>query len=143
MTDLVPSRYEYHEGTDHMTSLEKLVETHLNTWNSPAGAARDQLISATYSPDVFIGEPDSAHEGHAGMEEAISALQGQLPGTALSRSGPIQVAQDLVTYAWTLGPTGQPPIVSGRDVLLVRDNQITSLYVVIDAPSEPPADARS
>ncbi|MEV8372645.1 hypothetical protein AB0P21_07900 [Kribbella sp. NPDC056861] len=120
-----------------MTSLENLIAAHLDAWNSPAGAARDQLVSTTYSPDVFIGEPDAALRGHSGMEQAISALQAQLPGTAITRSGPIQVAQDLITYAWTLGPSGQEAIASGRDVLLVRDQQIVSLYVVIDAPTEP------
>ncbi|WP_369370770.1 hypothetical protein AB1046_18560 [Promicromonospora sp. Populi] len=120
-----------------MASLENLVGAHLDAWNSPAGATREQLISATYSPKVFIGEPEGAYEGRGGMEQAISALQTQLPGTRISRSGPIQVAQDLVTYAWTLGPSGEAAIASGRDVLLVRDEQIVSLYVVIDAPGEP------
>ena len=125
-----------------MTSLENLVAAHLEAWNSPAGGRRQQLISTTYSPEVFIGEPDGAYDGHGGMEKAISALQTQLPGTAISRSGPIQVAQDLVTYAWTLGPSGKAAIVSGRDVLLIRNDLVISLYVLIDAPSEPENDGR-
>ena len=116
-----------------MESIENVVTAHLNTWNATAGADRDESIARTYSSDVFVGEPGAAHRGHAGVSAAITALQAQLPGTVISRSGPVQTAQDLVTYSWTLGVEGQEPIASGRDVLVVREGRITRLYVLIDA----------
>ena len=116
-----------------MTTIESLVAAHLDAWNAPAGPDRTGAITSVYSSDVFIGEPQGALRGHDGMEQAIDALQAQLPGTALTRSGPIQVAQDLVTYGWTLGSPGGPSLATGRDVLLVRDDEVVSLYVVIDA----------
>lgn len=115
-----------------MDPVEDLVAEHLDTWNAPAGPERDGAVARIYAPDVFVGEPAAAHRGHAGMSAAIAALQAQLPGTAISRSGPIRSAQDLVTYDWALGVEGRPPIASGRDVLLVRDGRISSLYVLID-----------
>lgn len=117
-----------------MTPIETVVATHLDVWNAPSGAQRARSIAAVYSPDVFVGEPQSALRGHAGMEQAIAGLQAQLPGTTISRSGPIQTVQDLITYPWTLGPSAGPAVASGRDVLLLRDDVITSLYVLIDAP---------
>jgi SnoaL-like domain len=115
-------------------SVENTVTAHLDAWNAPDGADRAQAIADLYSPDVFIGEPNAEHRGHSGMAQAISALQAQLPGTAITRSGPIQTVQDLVTYTWELGAGGQPAIATGRDVLIIRDGLITSLYVLIDAP---------
>lgn len=115
-----------------MGSIDDVITAHLNTWNAPAGAARDESVAKTYSPDVFVGEPEAAHRGHAKMSAAIAALQAQLPGTVIRPSGPIQTAQDLVTYSWTLGVDGHEPIASGRDVLVVREGRITSLYVLID-----------
>ena len=112
--------------------IASVVTAHLDTWNGPAGADREESIAKIYSSDVFVGEPGAAYQGHAGMSAAIAALQAQLPGTAISRSGPIQTAQDLVTYSWTLGVEGHEPVASGRDVLVVREGQITSLYVLID-----------
>lgn len=117
-----------------MNPIESVVEAHLSAWNSPAGEDRTRLISSVYSSDVFIGEPQGALRGHDGMAQAIAGLQTQLPGTSITRSGPIQVAQDLVTYAWTLGPAGGPAVATGRDVLLIRDDEVVSLYVVIDSP---------
>ncbi|MFD6163302.1 nuclear transport factor 2 family protein [Nocardia sp. NPDC060256] len=115
-------------------SIENLITAHLNAWNAPAGPDRDKAVSEVYAPDVFIVEPDNAHRGHHGMTEAISGLQAQAPGTTITRTGSTQTAQDLVTYSWTLGVDGQPAIASGRDVLIVRDGKITSLYVLIDDP---------
>jgi len=115
-------------------AIESIVTAHLDTWNSPAGPERVQAIASVYAPDVVIGEPQGTLTGHEGMEQAIAALQSQLPGTELSRSGPIQVAQDLVTYAWTLGSPDGPRVASGRDVLFLRGQDVVGLYVVVDAP---------
>lgn len=113
-------------------SIRNTVEIHLAIWNAPAGADRKQSIADLYSPDVVIAEPAAGHSGHSGMTDAISALQAQLPDTAITRTSPIQTAQDLVTYNWALGHDGQPAIATGRDVLIFDHQQITSVYVLID-----------
>lgn len=113
-------------------SHESIIDAHLSTWNRTPGPEREQAIASIYSLDVTIGEPGAAYTGHAGMTEAISGLQAQLPGTVITRSSPIQTAQDLATYSWSLGPTGGSTIVTGRDVLIIRDGSITSVYVLID-----------
>ena len=115
-------------------SVENTVSAHLEIWNAPAGPDRTNAIADVYSPDVFIGEPDAKRQGHRGLIQAISALQTQLPGMSITRSGPIQTAQDLVTYTWQLGAGNGPATATGRDVLILRDGQITSLYVLIDNP---------
>ncbi len=115
-------------------SIDVIVATHLDTWNSPNGPNRDRSIAAVYATDVVIGEPDAAYRGRSGMAEAISALHAQLPDMAIKRTGPIQTAHDLVTYTWELGPDGRPPRSTGRDVLIVGDQGITGVYVLIDAP---------
>ena len=117
-----------------MEPIESIVARHLDTWNIPAGPQRAQSIASVYSSDVFIGEPQGALRGHDGMEQAIAGLQTQIPGATITRSGPIQVAQDLVTYGWTLAVADGPALATGRDVLIVRDGEVTSVYVVIDAP---------
>lgn len=109
-----------------------IVDAHLEAWNSPSGPAREQAIAEIYTDDVFVGEPAAALTGHPGVEAAIAALQDQLPNTALSRTGPVQVSQDLVTYTWQLGPADGPAVATGRDVLIIRDDKVSSLYVLID-----------
>jgi hypothetical protein len=115
-----------------VSSIDSIITAHLHAWNSPAGSGRDESVAEVYSADVLLGEPAAAHTGHAGMSEAITAVQARFPGTVISRSGPVQTAQDLITYTWTQGVEGHAPIASGRDVLIVRDGKIASLYVLVD-----------
>lgn len=119
---------------DHSDDVDTLVSRHLDAWKTPAGPDREAAISAVYAHDVRVGEPDSADSGHAGMERAIAALQALAPGTTITRRGPIQVAQEMVTYAWGLGTSPEAPVATGRDVLLLRDGRIAGLYVVVDQP---------
>lgn len=114
-------------------TYDALVDAHLSAWNASPGPGRERAISAIYARDVTIGEPAAAHAGHEGMTRAIEDVQAQLPGAVITRSGPIQTAQDLVTYSWNLGPANGSPLVTGRDVLIIRDGVIQSLYVLIDA----------
>jgi hypothetical protein len=123
-------------GTTMPESIDALVAAHLNTWNSPTGSDRQRAIAAIYTADVTIGEPGARHTGHAGMDDAISALHAQLPNTTITRTGSIQTAQELVTYRWELGPVGQPPMAAGRDVLLVVDGAITHVFVLVDGPGD-------
>ena len=115
-------------------ATEKIVEAHLDCWNTTPGPRRSEAVVEIYSPDVFVGEPGGVLRGHDGVERAIDALHDRVPGAAIARTGPIQVSQDLVTYAWSLAPQDGPAAATGRDVLLVRDGSISHLYVVIDAP---------
>ena len=117
-----------------MNPIETIVAAHLDAWNAPAGPQRVHSIASVYSSDVFIGEPQGSLRGHDGMEQAIAGLQAQIPGATIARSGPVQVAQDLVTYSWTLAVADGPALATGRDVLIVGDDVVTRLYVVIDAP---------
>lgn len=115
-----------------MDPIETLVTRHLQAWSSPPGDERAGEVASIYSEDVFVGEPQASYTGHDGVEQAISGLQGALPNMVLTVRGPIQTAQDMSTYAWDLGPAGESAVAQGRDVILVRDGTISSVYVVID-----------
>ncbi|MBA0048557.1 nuclear transport factor 2 family protein [Mycobacteroides sp. LB1] len=115
-------------------SIETTVAAHLDAWNAPAGSERDRAVASIYTDDVFVGEPQAALTGHAGVAQAIDGLQTGVPGAALTRTGSIQVVQDLATYTWALGPVGGTAVAAGRDVLVLRGGKISSLYVIIDGP---------
>ncbi|WP_176697038.1 nuclear transport factor 2 family protein [Microbacterium sp. 3J1] len=118
-----------------MTSdIRTLVDAHLDVWNSGDAGQRLTSMAKVYADDVRTTESDASYAGHAGVNEAIAGLHGALPGMTLTLNGPIQQAQDLVTYQWSLGtPTEGIVAATGRDVLLVQNGLITALYVVIDA----------
>lgn len=112
--------------------VEQLVADHLRAWNSPASAEREALVADTYTPEVYVGEPDKALTGHAGVTSAIDALQRQVSGGELTRVGKIIQVQDLVTYTWQLAIPGPGVVATGSDILIVGAGKIQRLYVVID-----------
>jgi hypothetical protein len=115
-------------------SIAQVAAEHLAIWNTAATEERNRAIASTYSNDVFVGEADAVYRGHQGVAQAIDALHAGVPGTQLELSGAIQTAQALSTYAWTLAPAGAAPVMTGRDVIAVRDGVIESVHVFIDGP---------
>jgi hypothetical protein len=104
--------------------MAHIVTEHPTIWNSPAGEDRSRSIASTYSDDVLVAEADAVYDGHEGDEKAIDALQADMPGMRLELDGPMQAAQDLSTYSWTLGPDGGAPVATGRDVITVQDGVV-------------------
>lgn len=117
-------------------SIASLVEKHLNIWNSLPSEERTTAVARLYSSDVLIAESVATYSGHAGVEQAIDGLRAALPGMQLELTGPIQTAQDLSTYSWSLGPEDGAVVVTGRDVLTIKGGAITALHVLIDGPQE-------
>lgn len=115
--------------------IDAVADTHLEIWNTDDDAERRRRYPEAYAPDVRVDEPTAGYDGFDGMTAAISGLHGMAPDASLSRTSAIQTAGDLATYSWSLAPAGQPPIATGRDVLIVEDGRIRRLYVVIDAPT--------
>jgi len=114
-------------------SLADIVGTHIAIWNSTDSKERTLAIAATYAEDVVVAEPDTLRHGHLGLAETVDALE-PVPDMQIRITGPLQTAQDLTTYPWAFGPEGGPAVVSGRDVITIRDGLITALYVLIDPP---------
>jgi hypothetical protein len=119
-----------------VASIASIVDEHLHIWNSPPSEERTIAVARLYAPGVPVAEPEAAYSGHPGVEKAIDGLHLALPGMHLELTGPIQTAQKLSTYSWSMGPKGGDIVVTGRDVLTVEDVFITALYVLIDEPPQ-------
>lgn len=90
------------------TNIAHIVDEHIAMWNSPAGEKRGRSIASVYATSVRVAEPDAVHHGHAGVAQAIDALE-SVPGMQIRLTSPRQTAQDLTTYSWAFGPEGGQP----------------------------------
>ena len=115
-------------------SIDDHVAAHLAAWNSTDGPERERAIAAAYATDVVVHDPGGTSRGRIGMAEAIAGVQAQLPNTMVRRTAPIRSVNDLVTFPWAIGPDGQPPMATGRDVLIIGGDAITTVYVLLDTP---------
>jgi hypothetical protein len=112
--------------------VAKIVDRHLKIWNTRNAAERNTGIRSTYAEDVVMGEPAAWFSGFAGIECAIKAVQAQMPGMDLAVTGPIQTTGEMSTYTWALAGKDGTPVVKGRDVITVKHERISSLYVFFD-----------
>jgi hypothetical protein len=113
-------------------SVAKIVDRHLEIWNTRSASDRVTGIPSTYTEDVVIGEPAAWFSGFAGIECAIKAAQARMPGMNLAVTGPIQTTGDMSTYSWALAWNDGNAVVKGRDVITVKHERITSLYIFFE-----------
>jgi hypothetical protein len=116
-------------------SVARIVDRHVQIWNARSAADRIAGIPSTYAEDVVIGEPAAWFSGFAGIEYAVQAAQARVPGMNLAITGPVQTTGDTSTYSWMAGSDGNL-IVKGRDVITVKHERITSLYIFFEGGDE-------
>jgi hypothetical protein len=113
-------------------SVARIVDRHVQIWNTQSAADRITVIPSTYAEDVVIGEPAAWFSGFAGIEYAIQAVQARIPGMNLAITGPIQTTGDMSTYSWALAGSDGNALVKGRDVITVKYERIISLHMFFE-----------
>jgi hypothetical protein len=92
---------------------------------------RVAAIERTYAEDVVFADPDEVVVGRDAVDAKVQKLLDEAPGFVFAEAGPVYVNHDLGTLAWSFGPAGQPPVVTGFDICLIRDGLIAKLYTIL------------
>jgi SnoaL-like domain len=95
---------------------------------------RDRRLAAiarTYSEDVVLHDPEGVVTGRTALDAKVTGLLDGAPGFTFRAMGPLRECDDLGLLAWEFGPEGEPPVVTGIDIALVRDGRITSLHTIL------------
>ncbi|ADB30232.1 conserved hypothetical protein [Kribbella flavida DSM 17836] len=94
-------------------------------------AARRVVMDRIFSEDVTFADAEGVLIGRDALHAKAQQLLDGAPGFVFTEAGPVYQAQDLGCLAWNFGPAGQPPVVSGMDIAIVRDGRIASLHTVL------------
>ena len=92
---------------------------------------RTAVIARTYTDDVVFSDPDGTVTGHKALKDKAQKLLDQTPSFVFTAAGPIYGTHDLGYLAWHFGPKGQPPVVSGMDIAIIREGRIATLYTLL------------
>jgi ketosteroid isomerase-like protein len=101
-------------------------------FGQPDAALRRAAIATLFTEDVTFADPHGQHAGHAALDRQVSDLLRRAPDWRFRILGPVQSVHDAGRLAWGFGPPGEPPRVTGLDVILTRDGKIAALYTFLD-----------
>ena len=115
-----------------MMSIESLMQSSLlGVFNQRDEPARLEAMRELYAPGIRFSDDEGTVTGINAVNAKIRILQERTPGFVFSAAGPVHEVQDLGSLAWSYGPEGADPVVSGTDVVLVSDSLIVSLYTYL------------
>lgn len=115
-----------------MATIPELMQANLlEVFNERDAERRRAAVARTYAADVEFSDPEGSVTGHAAVEAKAQELLDRSPGFVFTPDGPVRVARDLGYLAWRFGPEGEPPVVRGVDVALVKDGLIARLYTLL------------
>ena len=119
-------------ASEKKLAIKAVIEKHIAAWNDLNETTRLAAIEELYTPDVKVADPKDKQKGREFMNGVITGFQQQFSGAKISIVGDIDIHHNGAYYKWDLAPEGQPPVASGVDFVLLKENQIKTLYVFVN-----------
>lgn len=94
-------------------------------------AARSTTVSATYHNDVVWYEPDRVVQGLKDLDARAGEILDGAPGFSFITDGQAIVTQNIGVLSWKFGPSTDPELVKGTDVILVEGGKIKALWTAV------------
>lgn len=121
-----------------MTNTTQLLEDSLLViWNDRNADRRLEVMKTVYAKDIHFYESNTGEAiiGHQAINELVSKLQTEWPvAFRFELNKPSQVNHLVQIISWNLGPQGSQPVATGKDVAVIEDDLIKSLYLFLDTP---------
>ncbi len=115
-------------------TLELLRRNLYEVFGERNAVLRRQRIAELWTKNCAFIDNHGGHRGQDALDVAIATIQKHTPGFVFHEIGTSQSHHGIGRLAWGYGPQGEPPIVRGLDVVVVRDNKIDKLYAFLDEP---------
>ena len=94
---------------------------------------RRAAIEELYTEDCVLYVPQGMFVGHDALDMHAGALRATHSRSVYTPHSKPQALHNAGRMAWGSGPPGEPPLQTGWDMIIVRDEKIAALYVFLDA----------
>lgn len=116
-----------------MTAIADIVLADLlEVFGERDAGRRRAAVARLCADDVEFADAEGTLTGHDALVAKAQQILDGAPGFVFTPVGDVRVVQDLGYLAWAFGPEGAPPVVTGADIVLVRDGLITSIHTLLD-----------
>jgi hypothetical protein len=113
--------------------MNVLVNAYLDTWNTPDADVRKAVLIRHWAQDATYVDPLTSVRGHADISAVIDAVHAQFPGFVFTHVGTADSHHSQTRFQWGLGPSGEPPVIIGFDVLVADETgRIASVLGFLD-----------
>jgi hypothetical protein len=113
--------------------VENLIRENIHgVFGEPDPQRRRNKIAALWAEDGVFIDPEGRHEGHSGVERAAAGLFKRFPGFTFTDRGEVQAFNGVAKLPWGYGPAGAEPVITGIDVLVMKDDKICAIYTFPD-----------
>src|SRR5438876_8957822 len=86
------------------------------------------LIAKIWDTNAIFIDPEGRYVGHTAINDAVEQLQRRFPDFAFSALADGDANSGVGRLSWGFGPPGEPPKITGIDVLVASDDgRITAL----------------
>jgi hypothetical protein len=100
-------------------------------FNERDAAARRAAIEELYDAGIVFHDPEASVTGIDGFDAQVTALLAPTPDWVFTQEGDAEEVADLGIVRWGLGAPGAEPTVRGKDIGIVRDGRIVTLYTIL------------
>ena len=115
-----------------MSDFQTIAAAYIATWNASDVAQRRALLQAHWTEGASYADPLMAGRGQDEVDALIAAVHARFPGFVFVLKGPVDGYADTVRFSWGLGPVGNPTVILGSDVVLLKEWRIASVIGFID-----------
>jgi ketosteroid isomerase-like protein len=115
-----------------VTVISELITANLlSVFGERDGSKRLATMADIYTDDVTFADHDGVVSGREAISAKVETLLARTPGFVFSVAGVVHEVQDLGSLDWNFGPEGQEPVVSGTDIVTVREGRIATLHAYL------------
>jgi catechol 2,3-dioxygenase-like lactoylglutathione lyase family enzyme len=134
---IAPSAVQLTTETVNKADLQSLAGKQIQLWNDTNEESRLLKLKEIYQEHVAFYDHESAVSGLENLNERITKLQNKNLKFKFSLIK-IDNTNNMVRYYWNYGPASNPKLISGMDLIILKNGKIRSLTVFLDRfPSTP------
>ncbi len=116
-----------------MTTINLLLQRNLLLlFNERAASKRLHVLRELWSPQGVMMDSEGTYTGHADISKAVGNLLRRYPECDFSIRGECDEIPSAGRLTWSFGATGESPISTGLDVVMVDRNLIVGLCKFLD-----------
>jgi hypothetical protein len=113
-----------------------IIRNLLEVFNEQDKTKRLHAIQELYLPDATFFEADASFTGYEAINQRVTEVLRTLPPNGYFRPvSAVTQNHNLARLLWTLELADGSVIASGMDIVTIKSDRISALYIFIDPPS--------